>query len=128
MGRRSAAACALTMWKTRKRSEAGHRRISRRFSVSAAAPKWSTATIWWSAGNRTFPASAGLSQPDASVNLPSGERPAAVRAASVHGESVMLRSSVMALAALLLAVVLAPAPAAAGGYFGGGWDGNWDRY
>jgi hypothetical protein len=34
----------------------------------------------------------------------------------------MLRSSVMALAALLLAVALAPAPALAGGYFGGGWD------
>jgi len=40
----------------------------------------------------------------------------------------MLRSSVMALAALLLAVVLAPAPALAGGYFGGGWYGKWDFY
>ena len=37
----------------------------------------------------------------------------------------MLRSSVMALAALLLAV--APAPALAGGYFGG-WYGNWNFY
>jgi hypothetical protein len=40
----------------------------------------------------------------------------------------MLRSSVMALAALLLAVVLAPTPALAGGYFGGGWYGKWDFY
>jgi hypothetical protein len=40
----------------------------------------------------------------------------------------MLRSSVMALAALLLAAALAPAPALAGGYFGGGWYGNWDFY
>ena len=40
----------------------------------------------------------------------------------------MLRSSVMALAALLLAVVLASAPALAGGYFGGGWYGKWDFY
>ena len=38
----------------------------------------------------------------------------------------MLRSSVMALAALLLAVVLAPAQALAGGY--GGWYGSWDFY
>jgi hypothetical protein len=38
----------------------------------------------------------------------------------------MLRSSVMALAALLLAAALAPAQA--GGYFGGGWYGNWDFY
>ena len=38
----------------------------------------------------------------------------------------MLRSSVMALAALLLAAVLAPAPAAAGGYFGG--YGGWNFY
>jgi hypothetical protein len=38
----------------------------------------------------------------------------------------MLRSSVMALAALLLAAVLAPAQA--GGYFGGGWYGSWDFY
>ncbi|MGA8497855.1 MAG: sulfur globule protein precursor [Xanthobacteraceae bacterium] len=38
----------------------------------------------------------------------------------------MLRSSVMALAALLLAAALAPAQA--GGYFGGGWHGNWDFY
>ena len=38
----------------------------------------------------------------------------------------MLRSSVMALAALLLAVVLAPAQA--GGYFGGSWYGAWDFY
>jgi hypothetical protein len=38
----------------------------------------------------------------------------------------MLRSSVMALAALLLAAALAPAQA--GGYFGGGWYGNWDLY
>ena len=38
----------------------------------------------------------------------------------------MLRSSVMALAALLLAA--APAPAQAGGYFGGGWYGSWDFY
>jgi hypothetical protein len=37
----------------------------------------------------------------------------------------MLRSSVMALAALLLAAL---APAQAGGYFGGGWYGNWDFY
>jgi hypothetical protein len=37
----------------------------------------------------------------------------------------MLRSSVMALAALLLAAALAPAQA--GGYFGGGWYG-WDFY
>src|ERR1700726_708699 len=109
----------------RKRSEAGHRRTSPRFSASAAAPKWFTATIWWSAGNRTFPASAGLSRPDANVSLPSGERPAAIRAASVHGESIMLRSSV-ALAALLLAVVLAPAQA--GEYFGGGRYGGWDLY
>ena len=36
----------------------------------------------------------------------------------------MLRSSVMALAALLLAAALAPAQA--GGYFGCGWYGNWD--
>ena len=40
----------------------------------------------------------------------------------------MLRSSVMALAALLLAAALAPAPALAGGYFGGGWYGKWDFY
>jgi hypothetical protein len=40
----------------------------------------------------------------------------------------MLRSSVMALAALLLAVVLMPAQAVAGGYFGGGWYGGWDFY
>ena len=41
----------------------------------------------------------------------------------------MLRSSVMALAALLLAAVLAPAPAAAGGYFGGyGGYGGWNFY
>jgi len=40
----------------------------------------------------------------------------------------MLRSSVMALAALLLAVVLAPAQAMAGEYFGGGWYGGWDYY
>ena len=40
----------------------------------------------------------------------------------------MLRSSVMALAALLLAVALVPAPALAGGYFGGGWYGSWDFY
>jgi len=40
----------------------------------------------------------------------------------------MLRSSVMALAALLLAVALAPGPALAGGYFGGGWYGNWNFY
>jgi hypothetical protein len=40
----------------------------------------------------------------------------------------MLRSSVMAPAALLLAVVLAPAQALAGGYFGSGWYGNWDFY
>ena len=38
----------------------------------------------------------------------------------------MLRSSVMALAALLLAAALAPAQA--GGYFGGGWYGKWDFY
>jgi hypothetical protein len=38
----------------------------------------------------------------------------------------MLRSSVMALAALLLAVALAPAQA--GGYFGGDWYGNWNFY
>jgi hypothetical protein len=38
----------------------------------------------------------------------------------------MVRSSVMALAALLLAAALAPAQA--GGYFGGGWYGNWDFY
>ena len=38
----------------------------------------------------------------------------------------MLRSSVMALAALLLAVVLAPAQA--GGYFGGSWYGSWNFY
>ena len=38
----------------------------------------------------------------------------------------MLRSSVMALAALLLAAALAPAQA--GSYFGGGWYGNWDLY
>ena len=38
----------------------------------------------------------------------------------------MLRSSVMALAALLLAAALAPAQA--GGYFGGSWYGNWDFY
>ena len=38
----------------------------------------------------------------------------------------MLRSSVMALAALLLAAALAPAKA--GGYFGGSWYGNWDFY
>ena len=38
----------------------------------------------------------------------------------------MLRSSVMALAALLVAAALAPAQA--GGYFGGGWYGNWDLY
>jgi hypothetical protein len=38
----------------------------------------------------------------------------------------MLRSSVMALAALLLAAALAPAQA--GGYFGGGWYGNWNFY
>jgi hypothetical protein len=38
----------------------------------------------------------------------------------------MLRSSVMALAALLVAAALAPAQA--GGYFGGGWYGNWDFY
>jgi hypothetical protein len=38
----------------------------------------------------------------------------------------MLRSSVMALAALLLAVAFAPAQA--GGYFGGGWYGRWDFY
>ena len=40
----------------------------------------------------------------------------------------MLRSSVMALAALLLAVALAPVPALAGGYFGGGWYGGWNFY
>ena len=38
----------------------------------------------------------------------------------------MLRSSVMALAALLLAAALAPAQA--GGYFAGGWYGSWDFY
>jgi hypothetical protein len=38
----------------------------------------------------------------------------------------MLRSSVMALAALLLAVALAPAQA--GEYFGGGWYGGWNFY
>jgi hypothetical protein len=38
----------------------------------------------------------------------------------------MLRSSVMALAALLVAAALAPAQA--GGYFGGGWYGNWNFY
>jgi hypothetical protein len=38
----------------------------------------------------------------------------------------MLRSSVMALAALLLAAALAPAQAVAGGYFGG--YGGWDFY
>jgi hypothetical protein len=38
----------------------------------------------------------------------------------------MLRSSVMALAALLLAAALAPAQA--GGYFGGSWYENWDFY
>jgi hypothetical protein len=38
----------------------------------------------------------------------------------------MLRSSVMALAALLLVAALAPAQA--GGYFGGGWYGNWTFY
>jgi hypothetical protein len=38
----------------------------------------------------------------------------------------MLRSSVMALAALLLAAALAPAQA--GGYFGGSWYGRWDFY
>jgi hypothetical protein len=38
----------------------------------------------------------------------------------------MLRSSVMALAALLLAAALAPAQA--GAYFGGGWYGSWDFY
>jgi hypothetical protein len=38
----------------------------------------------------------------------------------------MLRSSVMALAALLLAAALAPAQA--GGYFGSGWYGGWDFY
>ena len=43
----------------------------------------------------------------------------------------MLRSSVMALAALLLAAALAPAQAGGyfgGGYFGGGWYGSWDFY
>jgi hypothetical protein len=40
----------------------------------------------------------------------------------------MLRSSVMALAALLPAVVLAPAQALAGEYFGSGWYGSWDFY
>jgi hypothetical protein len=40
----------------------------------------------------------------------------------------MLRSSVMALTALLLAVALAPEQALAGGYFGGGWYGRWDFY
>jgi hypothetical protein len=38
----------------------------------------------------------------------------------------MLRSSVMALAALLLAAALAPAQAVAGGYFSG--YGGWDFY
>ena len=38
----------------------------------------------------------------------------------------MLRSSVMALAALLLAVALAPAQA--GEYFGGNWYGEWNFY
>jgi len=38
----------------------------------------------------------------------------------------MLRSSVMALAALLLAVVLTPAQAVAAG--GGGWYGGWNFY
>jgi hypothetical protein len=38
----------------------------------------------------------------------------------------MLRSSVMALAALLLAAALAPAQA--GGYFGRSWYGGWDFY
>jgi hypothetical protein len=38
----------------------------------------------------------------------------------------MLRSSVMALAALLLAAALAPAQA--GGYLGGSWYGNWGFY
>ena len=38
----------------------------------------------------------------------------------------MLRSSVMALAALLLAAALAPAQA--GGYFGGGWYGSCNFY
>ena len=38
----------------------------------------------------------------------------------------MLRSSVMALAALLLAAALAPAQA--GGYFGSSWYGGWDFY
>jgi hypothetical protein len=40
----------------------------------------------------------------------------------------MLRSSVMALAALLLAAAPAPAPALADGYFGGVWYGGWDFY
>ena len=40
----------------------------------------------------------------------------------------MLRSSVMALAALLLAVVLAPAQALASEYFGGSWYGGWNFY
>jgi len=40
----------------------------------------------------------------------------------------MVRSSAMALAALLLAVVLMPAQAVAGGYFGGGWYGGWNFY
>ena len=40
----------------------------------------------------------------------------------------MLRSSVMALAALLLVVVLMPAQVVAGGYFGGGWYGGWNFY
>ena len=42
----------------------------------------------------------------------------------------MLRSSVMALAALWLAaaVVLAPAQPLAGEYFGGVWYGGWDFY
>jgi len=38
----------------------------------------------------------------------------------------MLRSSVLALAALWLAAALAPAQA--GGYYGGGWYGRWDFY
>jgi len=40
----------------------------------------------------------------------------------------MLRSSVMALAALLIAVALAPAQALAGEYFGGGQYGGWELY
>jgi hypothetical protein len=41
----------------------------------------------------------------------------------------MLRSSMMALAALLFAaaLLLVPRPASAG-YYGGGWYGNWDYY